>query len=703
MTSPYEIFLTVGADATLPLRQVLGITTIGEHSATTYERTGSSMDKQRQEPTHVADEIREKRKSNQPPPPQQAFPQSGDLHATLAISELEARRGTSRSIRLPGGRHRSVVVPAGAYEGQVISLAGLGEPAFPGGPRGTLTLTMTIIPANETATVLLLRRQKSTSRHFPRFFHSRDQMPNTLPVGTILRNQYLIQELVGVGAFSAVYLVNTVSVVEDARGKRHISTRFALKEVVVPSKGLRHHIDFETISLRGIDHEALPRIYDVFNSNKYNRLYILMDYVEGPNLDKLRTQQPGERFPLSQVLTIMVPILGAVSHLHSQQPPIIHQNIEPDSIIMSKVDNKPVLVDFGVGKQYHLGSQDLPVRPPVVGYEAPEQYSGEISARTDIYGLGATLYTLLSGIVPADALQRKRLIESEAVDPLKPLNQLVPAIPAHVAEAIQRAMSLNSSDRFPTAEQFKQALKSELVRQPPEPVTVGAARQDQQALPPPVLPGGKAETPVPMPVTEPSRARTTRKPAALLLILLALIVSAVVGTDRLFSTAGHLTPGRTIPTTAVLHKTAFSSSSIPTQAPTTPKPSCNSAPPAAASPSYPVVAKLYTGTIYDVPTGLTTDISLTGMQQQQEAICGNFSEMADGNRLGQMPTNGSFEGTITAAEDIQFILTSDSGQVTFSFVGIIQPSGSIAGTYCSLGGVTGKCSDYGLWSVSPAT
>jgi eukaryotic-like serine/threonine-protein kinase len=643
------------------------------------------MDKQRQEPTiHLADEIREKRKSNQPPPPpQRAFPQSGDLHATLAISELEARRGTSRSIRLPGGRHRSVVVPAGAYEGQVISLAGLGEPAFPGGPRGTLTLTMTIIPAQETATVLLLRRQKSTSRHFPRFLHSRDQMPNTLPVGTILRNQYLIQELVGVGAFSAVYLVNTVSVVEDSRGKRHISTRFALKEVVVPSKGLRHHIDFESLSLRGIDHEALPRIYDVFNSNKYNRLYILMDYVEGPNLDKVRTQQPGERFPLSHVMTIMVPILGAVSHLHSQQPPIIHQNIEPDSIILSQVDNKPVLVDFGVGKQYHLGSQDVPVRPPVVGYEAPEQYSGEISTRTDIYGLGATLYTLVTGMVPADALQRKRLIESEAVDPLKPVNQLVPAIPAHVAEAIQRAMSLNSSDRFPTAEQFTQALKSALVQQPPEPVTVGAARQDQQVPPP--------------------RARTIRKPAALLLILLALIVSAGISTDRLFYTIGHLTPGRTTPTTAVLHKTAFSSSSLPTQAPTTPKPSCHSAPPAAASPSYPVVATLYTGTIYDVPTGLTTNISLTGMQQQQEAICGNFSEMADGNRLGHMPTNGSFEGTITAAEDIQFILTSDSGQVTFSFVGIIQPSGSIAGTYCSLGGVTGKCSDYGLWSVSRAT
>jgi len=166
----------VGAQVALPLQQVLDITTTRENSAATYtyEKRGSSMDKQRQEPPHSADESREKRKSIQPPsPPQQAFPERGDLHGTLAISELEARGGTNRSIRLPGGRQTSVVVPAGAYEGQVISLEGLGEPAFPGRPRGTLTLTITIIPAKATATGPLLRREKSTPQHFPRFFQSR--------------------------------------------------------------------------------------------------------------------------------------------------------------------------------------------------------------------------------------------------------------------------------------------------------------------------------------------------------------------------------------------------------------------------------------------------------------------------------------------------------------------------------------------------
>jgi len=66
-----------------------------------------------------------------------------------------------------------------------------------------------------------------------------------------------------------------------------------------------------------------------------------------------------------------------------------------------------------------------------------------------------------------------------------------------------------------------------------------------------------------------------------------------------------------------------------------------------------------------------------------------------------IPENGLFEGTITIAKQIQFTVASDTGQAAFSFDGEMQPGGIIAGTYCSLGVVTGECSDYGLWSVAP--
>jgi hypothetical protein len=142
--------------------------------------------------------------------------------------------------------------------------------------------------------------------------------------------------------------------------------------------------------------------------------------------------------------------------------------------------------------------------------------------------------------------------------------------------------------------------------------------------------------------------------------------------------------------------------SVPSTAPT-PKPSCPPAPRTAASLSYPKIAKLYSGTIYDIPTGLTANISLAGIQQQQGAICGNFIEKPEKNLFSQMPTNGPFNGTIATDKQIQFILTSGTGQATFSFNGAIQPDGTIAGTYCNLKVASGKCSDYGVWSVSPVT
>ena len=125
----------------------------------------------------------------------------------------------------------------------------------------------------------------------------------------------------------------------------------------------------------------------------------------------------------------------------------------------------------------------------------------------------------------------------------------------------------------------------------------------------------------------------------------------------------------------------------------TPGPSCTPASSGGVSGSYPKLAKLYSGTLYAIPTGLTAKISLTGIHQQQESICGYSSGK---------PANGPFKGTITANGHIQFVVTGNTGQGTFSFDGLLQPDGTIGGTYCGPVAGTGTCSDYGVWSIAPA-
>src|SRR6202035_4676763 len=113
-----------------------------------------------------------------------------------------------------------------------------------------------------------------------------------------------------------------------------------------------------------------------------------------------------------------------------------------------------VLVDFGIAKEYNPDGTTTAFRTGSPGYAAPEQYSRGTNTRSDIYALGATMYSLLTGRLPADALDRMTKRSSNEPDSLVPVQTLVPTIPLAVAKAIQRAMALNSNDRFVTVEQF---------------------------------------------------------------------------------------------------------------------------------------------------------------------------------------------------------------------------------------------------------
>src|SRR5689334_13313795 len=94
------------------------------------------------------------------------------------------------------------------------------------------------------------------------------------PRGKVVRDRYIVEGLLGQGGFGAVYRVH------DRRVKDNI---FALKEIVDPNKQQRENFLFEGEILRRLDHPYLPRVYRAFEDEKHHRLYMLMDYIAGPN------------------------------------------------------------------------------------------------------------------------------------------------------------------------------------------------------------------------------------------------------------------------------------------------------------------------------------------------------------------------------------------------------------------------------------
>jgi eukaryotic-like serine/threonine-protein kinase len=544
----------------------------------------------------------------------------------------------------------------------------------------------------------------------------------TLPPGTIIQGRYIIEGVLGNSNSGAIYLVR------DRHVRQH---HFALKEVSNSGEKDGHRFTFETTEFKKkFVHPALPQVYGAFQDDKNGRTYILMEYIEGPSLEVVRLLQQEQRFSLTQSKAIMSPIMDAVIYLHSQHPPLIHGNIKPSNIIES-TDASAILVDFDLGKEYDA-EKTITVAPSAkFGYEGPEQFIGVIGPGTDIYGLGATLYTLLTGIVPAGALSRLKKLSKKEPDPLVQINQIAPAIPEPVSKIIHRAMSMSSDDRFSTVEQFweelQQASNATPVEQQTTEPAVAVPNEEkteaethslvQQAQEPPVgieeastltsdptvhqppesagvtsdsphthVISGTVKSRITRPLQETVRARRFQKYGMLFLTLFAILVTLLgsigVGASLWYYIVYHGSHSATSPS-ALLHKTTPHLSPTSTVVPT---PSTSSA----------QIAALYNGTIYDVSANVTTNMSLTGIQHTQITIGGTFTGLH---------RTGTFNGIIDPQppKHIQFTVKDSAGHVILSFDGHMQSDGELSGSYCSVDQDAQCTGEYGLWSVTPAS
>src|SRR5713101_550071 len=407
-----------------------------------------------------------------------------------------------------------------------------------------------------------------------------------LPSGVSVRDpageRYVIETLLGEGGSGAVYLV---------RDQSAYPKRFALKEVINPDKHDRERFIFEGQVLWRLEHPALPRVYQVFENDKLRRVYMLMDYIEGPNLEALQKEQPEQRFPLALSLALLAPIIEALTYLHHQDPPIVHRDVKPANIIVPMKGEGAVLVDFGIAKEFVEDKTTSVIRHGSPGYAAPEQYGGGTNPQTDLYGLGATLYTMLTGVIPPDAITRAT--RSKSLDPLRPVNLLVPAIAPEVARAIEGAMNISIDDRFQTIEQFWQELQGTPTRERIEVVdTVPLNSPGPRSSP------GQNHTKITTPqLQQELPERKARKRSRLLPVMLVLLIGLVGGGVSMlaFSSRGTSSP-------------PASHTATPTRIPSIPASTVTVG-------GIPQLSTSYAGTIQDLLSGQKTALFLTNIKQ----------------------------------------------------------------------------------------
>ena len=282
-----------------------------------------------------------------------------------------------------------------------------------------------------------------------------------LPHGIVIGGQYRVGKVLGrPGGFGITYLGWDVNLQQRVAIKEFLPRDICARsmdslDVTVHTDHDRTGFDFgkeqflrEARIVAKFDHPNVVRVRSFFNAN--GTAYLVMDYYEGMSLgdyltNMRRTIEPEVAVPL------IIPILEGLEYVHERN--VMHRDVKPANIYLAAI-GKPILLDFGAARQAAAG--DLARSISVVlteGYAPLEQYQRRTPQGpwTDVYGLAATLLRMVTGQIPAAALDRL------GNDPLAQSN--FAGLPDALKPALKRAMAVKPGDRYQTATEFRLALQ----------------------------------------------------------------------------------------------------------------------------------------------------------------------------------------------------------------------------------------------------
>ena len=240
---------------------------------------------------------------------------------------------------------------------------------------------------------------------------------------------------------------------------QRLDTTVALKETLFADERLRKQFEREARLLARLHHPALPRVSDHFSES--DGQFLVMQFIPGDDLSEMMTRKRGT-FPADQVFTWADQLLDALDYLHTQDPQIVHRDIKPQNLKLT-ARGQIILLDFGLAKGQAGDVSRITTGASIFGYTpnyAPlEQIQGlGTDARSDLYSLGATLYHLLTGVKPPDALTRAAALVNGQPDPLHLASIANPAVSPDIDTWLAKAMAQNREQRYANASDMRKDL-----------------------------------------------------------------------------------------------------------------------------------------------------------------------------------------------------------------------------------------------------
>lgn len=263
-------------------------------------------------------------------------------------------------------------------------------------------------------------------------------------IGSVLHGKYRLEKVLGSGGMGVVYLATTPQQQKVAVKELSLERLDPLdRESAV--KLFRE----EAQLLSSLDHPGLVKVQDYFGSGDGH--YLVMDYIDGITLAQGIKRKKGF-FALDQFRHIAAQLCDVLDHLHSRIPAVIFRDLKPSNVMITR-KMEVRLVDFGIARHFtdETHTQTFIKGLGSAGYAPLEQYgAGTTDPRSDIYSLGATLYSFLTKETPPPVFNIVA-----GVAHLKKMRAVNPEVPAYLEAVIGRMMALRKEQRFDSIAQVR--------------------------------------------------------------------------------------------------------------------------------------------------------------------------------------------------------------------------------------------------------